>query len=213
MARTFGVLTAQVRDSFLYPLILNPLNVNKLTCGSVLTLYDNSSSDITVAADICLITLLIVKLVFLLPIIIKNLNVDLQNGVFEVLDSFKEGVDDNLTELKKPIKAIAGFPDKLKVIGESAVENIQADISSYLSPHAGYQYVSPNAEYSATQYFFRSRADVDHAHQSEDDLGDYYNLPRSFQVSRIETVLHNLLHQLKEAVTVATHLYNHLCTV
>ena len=55
MARTFGVLTAQVRDSFLYPLILNPLNVNKLTCGSVLTLYDNSSSDITVAADtVCL---------------------------------------------------------------------------------------------------------------------------------------------------------------
>ena len=82
MARTFGVLTAQVRDSFLYPLILNPLNVNKLTCGSVLTLYDNSSNDITVAADICLITLLIGKLMVLLPIILENLNVDLQNGVF-----------------------------------------------------------------------------------------------------------------------------------
>ena len=44
MARTFGVLTAQVRDSFLYPLILNPLDVNMLTCGSVLTLYENISS-------------------------------------------------------------------------------------------------------------------------------------------------------------------------
>ena len=130
---------------------------------------------------------------------------DLQNGVFKILDSFKVGVDDKLKELEKPIKAIARFPEKLKVIGESAVENIQADISSYLSPHAGYQYVSPNAEYSATQYFFRSRADVEHAHQSEDDLGDYYNLPRSFQVSRIETDLHNLLHQLQEAISVTTH--------
>ena len=75
MAKTFGVLTAEVRDSFLYPVLLNPLSINKLTCGSVLTLYDNSDSDITVAADICLITLLIGKLMVLFPIILENLNV------------------------------------------------------------------------------------------------------------------------------------------
>ena len=218
MARTFGVLTAQVRDSFLYPLILNPLNVNKLTCGSVLTLYDNSSSDITVAADICLITLLIGKLMVLLPIILENLNVDLQNGVFGAIGSFKEGVesgvDNKLAVLEKPIEALVGLPDKIKAIGESAVENIQADTSSYSVPQTGYPaphagYSSPQTGYSAPHHIFGSRSDsvasVDYVDLSEDDLGDYYNLPRSFRVSRIETVLHNLLHQLEGAITVTTH--------
>merc|ERR1712123_255257 len=93
MAKTFGVMTAEVRDSFLYPVLLNPLSINKLTCGSVLTLYDNSDSDITVAADICPITLLVGKLMVLLPIILENLNVDFQNGVFGAIGSFQEGVN------------------------------------------------------------------------------------------------------------------------
>ena len=146
MARTFGVLTAEVRDSFIYPLILNPLQVNKLTCGSVLTLYDNSSDDITVAADVCLITLLIGKLMVLLPIILENLNVDLQNGVFGAIGSFKEGVesgvDNKLAVLEKPIEAIAGFPDQLKAFGETAVENIQSD-ASYAPPQPGYAAPNP----------------------------------------------------------------------
>merc|ERR1719384_1533657 len=50
---------AQLRDTTLYPLILNPLDINKLTCGSFLTLFDNSNSDITVAADACLFGLLL----------------------------------------------------------------------------------------------------------------------------------------------------------
>merc|ERR1711892_1059412 len=115
MAKTFGVLTAELRDSFLYPVLLNPLSINKLTCGSVLTLYDNSSNDITVAADVCLITLLIGKLMVLLPMILENLNVDLENGVFGVIGNFQEGVnngvDNKLTALEKPIEALAGFPD------------------------------------------------------------------------------------------------------
>ena len=91
IAKTFGVLSAELRDSFLYPLILNPLQINKLTCGSVVTLYDNNSDDITVAADICLITLLIGKLMVLLPLIWENLNVDLENVIFGVILNFQEG--------------------------------------------------------------------------------------------------------------------------
>merc|ERR1712036_63143 len=212
MARTFGVLTAEVRDSFLYPLLLNPLQINKLTCGSVLTLYDNSSNDMTVAADICLITLLIGKLMVLLPIILENLNVDLENGVFGAIGSFQEGVesgvDNKLTVLEKPIEALAGFPDKLKAFSDTALDNINSDTApSYGAPQTGYS--APQAGYSAPNSFFRktdyansfgarvdSENDVDYV-----DLSDYYNLPRSFQVAKIETVLHNILKQLEGAIT------------
>jgi len=231
MARTFGVLTAEVRDSFLYPLLLNPLQINKLTCGSVLTLYDNSSNDMTVAADICLITLLIGKLMVLLPIILENLNVDLENGVFGAIGSFKEGVesgvDNKLTVLEKPIEALAGFPDKLKAFSDTALDNINSDTApSYGAPQTGYPapqagYSAPQAGYSAPNSFFRktdyansfgarvdSENDVDYVDLSqikEEDLADYYNLPRSFQVAKIETVLHNILKQLEGAITVTSN--------
>merc|ERR1712123_544166 len=152
MAKTFGVMTAEVRDSFLYPVLLNPLSINKLTCGSVLTLYDNSDSEITVAADICLITLLVGKLMVLLPIILENLNVDLQNGVFGAIGSFQEGVskvqsgvDNKLAGLEKPIEALTGFPDKLKSFGQSAA----ADAAAYAAPQP--EYNAPQAEYNAPQ--------------------------------------------------------------
>merc|ERR1712128_124471 len=161
MAKTFGVLTAEVRDSFLYPVLLNPLSINKVTRGSVLTLYDNSDSEITVAADICLITLLIGKLMVLLPIILENLNVDLQNGVFGAIGSFEEGVskvqsgvDNKLAGLEKPIEALAGFPDKLKSFRQSAA----ADASAYTAPQA--EYNDPQAGYAASNpnpYFNRRK--------------------------------------------------------
>merc|ERR1711892_453478 len=227
MAKTFGVLTAEVRDSFLYPLLLNPLSINKLTCGSVLTLYDNSDSDITVAADICLITLLIGKLMVLLPIILENLNVDLQNGVFGAIGSFQEGVnkvqsgvDNKLAVLKKPIEALAGFPDKLKSFGQSAA----ADAAAYAAPQA--EYNAPQAGYAAPNPYFNRRktyadydyantntfesrkgseTDLDHVDLSqlkEEDLAGYYNLPRSFQVVKIETDLQNILQELEGAISI-----------
>merc|ERR1711892_827181 len=227
MAKTFGVLTAEVRDSFLYPVLLNPLSINKLTCGSVLTLFDNSDSEITVAADICLITLLVGKLMVLLPIILENLNVDLQNGVFGAIGSFQEGVnkvqsgvDNNLAGLEKPIEALAGFPDKLKSFGQSAA----ADAAAYAAPQP--EYNAPQAGYAAQNPYFNRRKtydDYDHAntdifesrkdtetdvdyvdlsHIKEEDLADYYNLPRSFQVAKIETDLQNILQELKGAFSV-----------
>merc|ERR1711892_892007 len=57
-SRNFGFINAEVRDTTLYPLVLNPLNINKLTCGSLINLIDNSNEDITVSADACLIGLL-----------------------------------------------------------------------------------------------------------------------------------------------------------
>merc|ERR1711892_1061757 len=163
MSKTFGVLTAEVRDSFLYPVLLNPLSTNKLTCGSVLTLYDNSDSEITVAADICRITLLVGKLMVLLPIILENLNLDLQNGVFGAIGSFQEGVnkvqsgvDNKLAGLEKPIEALAGFPDKLKSFGQTA--------AVYAAPQP--EYNAPQAGYAAPNPYFNRRkthADYDYA--------------------------------------------------
>merc|ERR1711892_685802 len=227
MAKTFGVMTAEVRDSFLYPVLLNPLSINKLTCGSVLTLYDNSDSEITVAADICLLTLLVGKLMVLLPIILENLNVDLQNGVFGAIGSFQEGVnkvqssvDNNLAVLEKPIEALAGFPDKLKSFGQTAT----ADAAAYAAPQAEYNapqpgYAAPNPYFNRRKTYpdydfantntFESRKDsetdvdyVDLSHIKEEDLADYYNLPRSFQVVKIETDLQNILQELKGAFSV-----------
>merc|ERR1711892_440776 len=162
MAKTFGVMTAELRDSLLYPVLLNPLSINKLTCGSVLTLYDNSDSNITVAADICLITLLVGKLMVLLPIILENLNVHLQNGVFGAIGSFQEGVnkvqsgvDNNLAVLEKPIEALAGFPDKLKLFGQSAA----ADAAAYAAPQP--EYNAPRAGYAAPNPYFNRRKTYD----------------------------------------------------
>merc|ERR1711892_811868 len=227
MAKTFGVMTAEVRDSFLYPVLLNPLSINKLTCGSVLTLYDNSDSEITVAADICLITLLVGKLMVLLPIILENLNVNLQNGVFGAIGSFQEGVskvqsgvDNKLAGLEKPIEALAGFPDKLKSLGQSAA----AEAAAYAAPQP--EYAAPQAGYAASNPYFNRRktsADYDFANSNtfesrkdtetdvdyvdlsqikEEDLAGYYNLPRSFQVAKIETDLQNFLKELEGAISV-----------
>merc|ERR1711892_513545 len=230
MAKTFGVMTAEVRDSILYPVLLNPLSINKLTCGSVLTLFDNSDGDITVAADICLITLLLGKLMVLLPIILENLNVDLQNGVFGVIGSFQEGVnkvqsgvDNKLAVLEKPIEAPAGFPDKLKSFRQSATADAAAYAAhqpEYNAPQAGY--AAPNPYFNRRKTYdeydyantntFESRKDsetdvdyVDISQLKEEDLAGYYNLPRSFQVAKIETDLQNIIQELKGAISVTTN--------
>ena len=58
----FDDLVSEFRDSSVYPLILNPLSVNKLHCGSVITFYDASTSnDATVAVDVCLTALILAK--------------------------------------------------------------------------------------------------------------------------------------------------------
>ena len=47
-------MSATVRDSSSYPLVLDPLRINKVTCRSLLTLLDYSSPALTVIADLVL---------------------------------------------------------------------------------------------------------------------------------------------------------------
>ena len=49
--RTFGVLSATVRDSSSYLLVLDPLRINMVTFGSLLTLLYYSSPDLTVTVE------------------------------------------------------------------------------------------------------------------------------------------------------------------
>ena len=125
-----------------------------------------------------------------------------------------------MSRLEKPIETLAGFPDKLKAFGESAVENIQADTSSYSAPQTGYP--APQATYSAPNNYFNLRKtdtdyennfgtrmdsenEVDYIDLSQikkEELVDYYNLPRSMQVNKIETALQNILKQLEGAIKI-----------
>ena len=49
--KTFGVLSATTRDSSSYPLVLDPLRINMVTYGSLLTLLYYSSPALTVTVE------------------------------------------------------------------------------------------------------------------------------------------------------------------
>jgi len=85
---------AELRDSLVVPILLNPFQVNKLTCGSIITFYDNSSSDdVTVAVDLCLTALLLAKLLVIVPMILSNMDVGgLEGGVFGIFDRLGESL-------------------------------------------------------------------------------------------------------------------------
>merc|ERR1719360_332860 len=88
-------LVSEFRDSSVYPLILNPLAVNKRHCGSVITFYDNSaSSDATVAVDVCLTALILAKALFLWSVLSEGIELDRlgDGGVFSILDKITEAV-------------------------------------------------------------------------------------------------------------------------
>jgi len=92
-------ISKQLKDSAVYPILLNPFSVTKLHCGSIVTFYDNSPSDgATVALDVCLTAFIIAKAIFIWEFFVNNLDLDRSgdgaNGVFGVLDKIAEFVAD-----------------------------------------------------------------------------------------------------------------------
>merc|ERR1711971_298765 len=85
---------AELRDSLVAPLLLNPFEVNKLTCGSIITFYDNSAdADATVAVDLCLTALLLAKMFVIVPMILSNMETgSLEGGVFGIFDKLGESL-------------------------------------------------------------------------------------------------------------------------
>jgi len=90
------ILVAEFRESTVLPLILNPLQITKLTCGSLFTFYDVSTSNLTVSVDVCLVSLLLAKLLVVVPVIIEQLEITEEGGLFNILDNIANNIQKRL---------------------------------------------------------------------------------------------------------------------
>jgi len=72
-------LAAEFRDSVIVPILLNPFQITKLTCGSALTFYDSGATNPVVAVDLCLVGIVLAKLLLLAPLV--------QGALFNLLDN------------------------------------------------------------------------------------------------------------------------------
>merc|ERR1712098_520424 len=57
----FEDLRVELRNSPVLPLLLNPFQITKLTCGSLLPSYDTGATDATVPVDLCLTAFIVAK--------------------------------------------------------------------------------------------------------------------------------------------------------
>jgi len=92
----FDSISKELRDSAVYPILLNPLSITKLHCGSIITFFDTSPSDgATVALDVCLTAFIIAKAIFVWELVANGLDLDRigKSEVFGVLDKIGEFFD------------------------------------------------------------------------------------------------------------------------
>ena len=68
----------QAQDTSVFSILTRPWLINKVTCGSMMTLLDTSSTEVMVTVDICLIALLVANLILFSPLIFSDVN-----GMFE----------------------------------------------------------------------------------------------------------------------------------
>merc|ERR1711928_199654 len=61
-------------------LLLNPFQITKLTCGSLITFYDSHRPDATVAVDVCLSALVLAKLLVVVPILMGEVDLQRMSG-------------------------------------------------------------------------------------------------------------------------------------
>jgi len=72
---------------------VKPWSVNKVTCGSLLTFFDNSYSDVTVSLDACLIALLLVNIFIFAPLFLADLNSVLDGQFSGLFTTFQDRID------------------------------------------------------------------------------------------------------------------------
>merc|ERR1711997_1394903 len=92
----FDSISKELRESAVYPILLNPLSITKLHCGSIVTFFDISPSDgATVALDVCLTAFIIAKAIFVWELVANGLDLDRigKTEVFGVLDKIGEFFD------------------------------------------------------------------------------------------------------------------------
>merc|ERR1711997_1181024 len=92
----FDSIAKELRESAVYPILLNPLSITKLHCGSIITFFDTSPSDgATVALDVCLTAFIIAKAIFVWELVANGLDLDRigKTEVFGVMDKIGEFFD------------------------------------------------------------------------------------------------------------------------
>ena len=85
----------KLQDSALFPMLVKPWSVNKVICGSLLTFFDNSYSDVTVSLDACLIALLMVNILIFAPLFLADVDsvFDAQFSGLGLFTRFQDKID------------------------------------------------------------------------------------------------------------------------
>merc|ERR1719232_855483 len=209
-------LVTEFRDSSVYPLILNPLAVNKLHCGSVITFYDNSASaDATVAVDVCLTALILAKALILWSVLSEGIELDRlgDGGVFSILDKISEAVAK--FDLAGSGPEGEPFADIAAKNGEEEEESQDGAVQkqqpyAYVSPVS--HSVSPSVSLSSSEsYTGFGLNSWQSGPQAFPDLTSFYsgNLARAFSSSsgsgEFGDLVKATLTQLNKAVSVKSH--------
>jgi len=191
-------LAAQLKDSLVIPLFLNPFQINKLTCGSIITLYDTSSDDseeATVAVDVCLTALLLAKLFVVVPIILSNMDLaSLEGGIFGIFDTLGESLSSlsNLSRLGPAGSGPEGAPF------EAVLENAA---NKYSGDGAGLK--EPLAQFDADQgYVGFGLSGWQSGLQNFPDLSQDTQFRSFSSVGKLEKLLSSSLHAFEQAIHV-----------
>ena len=83
------IFSKTVGDSSLYPILVKPWTVNKVTCGSLLTFLDDSTTDVTVSFDACLVALILLNVFLFGPLLWADVGDQFSN----IFYSFQDRVD------------------------------------------------------------------------------------------------------------------------
>merc|ERR1712113_826028 len=78
-----------IQDSSVYPILVKPWTVNKVTCGSLLTFLDAATPDVTVSFDACLVALILLNLFIFGPLLWADVGDKFSNIFF----SFQDRID------------------------------------------------------------------------------------------------------------------------
>ena len=82
-------LSKTIQDSSVYPILVKPWTVNKVTCGSLLTFLDAATPDVTVSFDACLVALILLNLFIFGPLLWADVGDKFSNIFF----SFQDRID------------------------------------------------------------------------------------------------------------------------
>ena len=229
----------KLQDSALFPVLVKPWSVNKITCGSLLTLFDNSYSDVAVSLDACLIALLIVNILIFAPLFLADVDsvFDAQFSGLGLFTRFQDKIDrietsfdlenqfeayTNLTFIEDTISALnnytyfetslealknyTGLENPLKIIDdikmmlknstelnipeiEESTDPVEESLNIHRVPVQVYKY-PVDGSFGSSFHGFESEKDevLDLSGATDDELMAFYQLPRAFPTSHLDTL-------------------------